>query len=305
MSNTQLNEALASNYLLADIQLRSWSGKRTDKGATEELIASKNAAKDSGAFVKNLMASARDELDQVHRCGTAIRNFVYARTLSWSAAQDGARRGARLLPSAQAMEFLQDLHEIKQTYDGAVQELIKVWPVRVAQAQANLGALADATEYPDAGSLGNLFSVQVDLLPIPTVTDFSRLSVPAPLAEALGARFETQAQLSVQNAMDDLRSRFIDELQRFEKQMAKHGSGEKTRLYETLLTNMQGLVNMARSMNITGNPKLTELADKIESKLLQLPIDAYKEDQARAAVAAAEAKDLQMEAAVDEVWAQT
>src|SRR6185312_16811019 len=76
MSNNQLNDALASNYLLADIQLRSWSGKRTDKGATEELIASKNAAKDSGAFVKNLMASARDELDQVHRCGTAIRNFV-------------------------------------------------------------------------------------------------------------------------------------------------------------------------------------------------------------------------------------
>lgn len=304
MSTAQLNDALTSNYLLASLSLRSWSGKRTDKSASDEVIASKQAVRNAGVFVKNLMASAQNELDEVHRLGTAIRNYVYTKTLPWSASQDGARRGERLLPSSQAMDFLAGLNQVKQEYDAAVIELARVWDQRVLEAQRNLGALADPTQYPSSVDLPKLFSVTVDLAPIPAVADFTRLNVPAALADALGQRHQEQAELQVRVAMDDLRERFASELGRFETQMSKHGAGEKTRLYDTLITNMQGLCELARSMNITGNAKLTELADRIEDKLLRLPIEMYRHDMTRAKAAAAEASELQALAAVDDVWSQ-
>lgn len=305
MSNTQqLNEALASNYLLADIQLRSWSGKKTDKIASEEITATKGAVKGAAKVVKDLLASADVELEGVRSRGTAIRNFVYSKTLPWTTTSDGAKRGQRLLPSAETMGFLKELNTRIAEYKTAVDTLTQVWAQRVLQAQANLGTMADPLEYPDASALQSLFACSVDLQPIPVVADFTRLNVPAALADALGARHQHQAELQVKNAMDELRQRFMDELERFEKQMAKQGSGEKTRLYESLVTNMQGLVAMARNMNITGNPKLAELADRIEAKLLQHPVDVYKNDVTKAQVAAAEAKELQMAAAVDDVWSQ-
>ena len=35
----EINEALASNYLLVSVSFKSWAGKRTDRDATDELTA--------------------------------------------------------------------------------------------------------------------------------------------------------------------------------------------------------------------------------------------------------------------------
>lgn len=302
MSNTSdLSDALASNYMLVDMQLRSWSGKRTDRGASDELIQSKNATRDSGAFVKNLLASAGQELKEVHTMGNALRTFVYNQTLPWSSS-DGAKRGERILATTKAMGFLSELNALKKEYDRAVLALVAVWPQRVAEAMQNLGALADSTDYPSASQLPTMFSVSVDLKPIPAISDYRRLSVPADLQDALGERHKQAAQVQVQNAMNDLRDRFIEELTRIERQMSKVAAGEKTRLYDSLITNMQLLTDMASSMNLTGNPKLQELVAKIESKILTRPVQAYKEDISAATTLAMDARSLATEAAMEEVW---
>jgi len=301
VSNQDLSDALASNYMLVDMQLRSWSGKRTDRGASDELIQAKNAARDSGAFVKNLLASAGQELKEVHTMGNALRTFVYNQTLPWSSS-DGAKRGERILSTTKAMTFLSELNALKKEYDRAVLALVSVWPQRVAEAMRNLGALADSADYPDASQLPSMFSVSVDLKPIPAISDYRRLSVPAELQDALGERHKVAAQVQVQNAMNDLRDRFIEELQRIERQMSKVANGEKTRLYDSLITNMQLLVEMAGSMNLTNNPKLQELVARIEKKILARPVSAYKEDTHAATVLASDAASLAVEAALEEVW---
>lgn len=300
---TALNEAMAANYLLVDLKLRSWSGKSTDRDASKEVLASKMAAADGGAFVKNLLVGAKQELKEVHTLGAALRSFVYNRTLPWSsAADDGARKGERLLASSQAMVFLTELNDLKRDYDRAVLALQAVWPQRVAEAMVHLGGLANAADYPDAVSIPSLFSVSVDIRPVPALSDFSRLNVPAALADALGARSASQAQIQVGNALKDMQDRFIDELTRISTQLGKHGEGEKTRLYSTLITNMQGLVQMARNMNLNQSPRLDELADKIEAQLLAHPIEVYKDDPFKAKAAANVAKTLLAEVSLPEVW---
>lgn len=299
--DSNIGDLLSANYMLVDMQLRSWSGKRTDRSASDELIVSKAATKDSGAFVKNLLASAGTELKEVHTMGNALRTFVYNNTLPWSSSA-GAKRGERVLATVKALTFLSDLNAMKKEYDRSVLSLVAVWPARVQEAMTNLGQLANVDDYPSAGHLPAMFSVSVDLKPIPAVGDYSRLNVPAELANALGELHQKNAQVQVQNAMRDLRDRIIEELQRIERQMNKVAVGEKTRLYDSLVTNMQTLVDMAKSMNLTTNPKLDELVAKIEMGVLHQPVAAYKDNQTEAAILASTAKDLALEAAVDEIW---
>lgn len=302
MPNTQeLNDALAANFMLVDLQLRSWSGKRTDRDASDELITSKNAARDSGAFVKNLLASAGGELKAVHTESNAMRTFVYNNTLPWSSSE-GAKRGERVIATTKVMDFLRDLAQLKKRHDDAVLKLIAVWPQRVQQAMANLGGLADIGDYPTATSLATLFSTRVDLKPIPAAADFNRLAVPAELAQALSEQHQRSAQVQIQNAMNEFRDRIIEELERIAGQMAKIANGDKTRVYESLITNMQVLVDMGKHMNIVGNPKMDELIARIESRITVKPATAYKDDKTAAAALSVDAKALAVEAALDEIW---
>lgn len=299
-----LNDALAANYMLVELRIRSWSGKSTDRGASQEVLANKHATADGGSFVKNLLAGAKQELKEVHTMDGALREFVYNRTLAWSNTQgdDGARRGARLLPAATAMEFLVEVNNLKKERDRAVLQLQSVWKQRVVEAMQNLGGLADSGDYPDEAAIPSLFAASVDLRPVPATSDFSRINVPGPLAGALAQRGAEQAKVMIDNAMKEMQDRFVEELTRIHTQMSKHANGEKTRLYGSLITNMQSLVGMARNMNLNQNPKLDELVAKIEAKLLAAPIEAYRDDPLKAKAAATEAQQILAEVQLPDVW---
>jgi hypothetical protein len=162
----------------------------------------------------------------------------------------------------------------------------------VAEAIANLAEMADPNAYPSAAQVPDLFSVVIELRPMPTVGDFSRLQVPAQLAEALGERLADQTRTQVNNAMTDLRDRLAEEVQRMAVQLAKAGAGEKTKLYESMLTNTQSLCALARSMNLTGSERFNELVDKVERDLLRYPIETLREDRGTAALVAESAKQV-------------
>lgn len=304
MSNTtELNDALASNYLLVDLQLRSWGSNRTDNAASREMIASKGASSKSGKFVKNLLADADAELAEVHQCQNAVRALVYARTLPWSNTTDGAKRGERLLAAKKSMEFLLELNACKRELDASVAKLMGVWDQRIAAARTNLGGLAaDSDDYPDTSQLPDKFSVTVDLRPVPTLGDFARVNVPSDLAQALGERHMQQAQLQVDNALLELKKRLLDQLQRMATQLKKAAAGERTRLYDSLVTNLQDLVSLARTMNVHGNADLAALADRIEVQLLQNPVEVYRNSPEKAAVVATAAANLAVDAAIEEIW---
>ena len=290
MDNIEMNDALASNYLLVDISFRAWGGERINHSVSDEVIAAKHASRDAGKFRTKLLASADLELRAVRAQIVALRSFVYSRTLPWSLNDEGAKKGSRLIATAQAMQFLADTAKMKQGYDQTVLELQAVWDQRVVEAQVNLGTMADPAAYPLASEVPNLFSVIVELRPMPAVGDFERLTVPGPLAQALGQRLADQTKLQVNNAMTDLRDRLAREIGRIASQLGKVSAGEKTKLYESMLTNTQELCALAKSMNLTGSDRFNEIIDKVERDLLRYPIDTLREDVGTAKVVATQAE---------------
>lgn len=302
LDSNQLNDALAANYLLVDLELRSWSARSTDRSASDEVITNRSAAAGSGKFIKNLFVGADAELKEVGKKAQLVRQFVYDHTLPWSNNTEGAKRGARLLAATSSIEFLRELNVVKKDYDDAVAVLETVWDVRKASAIVNLGGLADANDYPPTDTVVGLFGVTVALNPVPSQNDFQRINVPAPLATALGERHAAAAQVHVDVAMSELRERLLECVGRMSTQLGKAGNGEKTRLYDSLVTNLQALVGLTRSMNVTGRQEITDLADRIEKELLHQPVEVYRNSAEKAAVVADAAKDIALAAAVEDIW---
>ena len=303
MDARALNNALASSYMLVDLQLKSWGSKKTDKRVSEEVIASKGAVRSSGRFVRNLLAGADVEFLEVVHYQNQIRALVYSRTLPFSANTDGAKRGERLVSATKTFELMKEVNQIKHEHDKAVARLQSVWDQRVQQAQINLGGMAsDAGDYPAAAELPDKFAVSFDLRPVPAMADFSRVAVPSELSEALGNRLAEQNAIQAGVALDDLKERLLAELQRMAKQLSKTAQGEKTRLYDSLVTNVQDLVGLARTMNVHANPGLSKLADDIETQLLKFPVDVYRQHPEKAQEVATAAANLSVDAALEAIW---
>lgn len=273
--NTELGEALASNYLLVDVVIRRWTGRKTDQAASQQVTTSSGAASNSAKVVKDLLASARSEWKAVASAQDNLGGYVRNSTLPWTSVSEGRKSGARLLSVANSLEFLARYKTLLNECELALADFLKVYAVRRDEAMRNLGTLANPADYPDVDEIAKAFSVTLDMVPCPAVGDYERLSIPAPIATALGNRLAKQQEVQVHNAMKDLGQRLAVELTRMATQLGKFGDGEKTKLYSTLVTNMRGLVTLLKNSNFTNDEDITILTERLD-EITQHDIDAIK-----------------------------
>lgn len=290
MSN-EIAEALASNFVLIDLTVRKWSGKSVDHKATEDTLQLNHATSGAGKFIKTAMAGADKELRQCSSDFDAVRTYLYSHSLPYSPSA-GINKGPRLVSVKNSMDVLKGINKRVAVATNSINELLNVYDQRRDQAMANLGSLANPADYPTGDELRNLFGIHVDVLPVPSTGDFSRTAIPADIATALGQRMAKQQDAVMRAAVNDLRKRVLTEVKRIATQLGRYGEGEKTRLYETLVTNIQGLVKLLADSNISGNEGIDALVQNIKNSLCKHDIKQIKQSPALAADIAKKAKQI-------------
>lgn len=301
-----LGELLASNYLLASLNVRIWSGKKTDKTATQELLADKGAIANAASVVKSLLAGNDAKLKECAAAFTRIRSFFYERSSPWTTSSIGAMKGDRLISTATSITFLGEFAKLKVEADVALTEFIAEYDSAVKSAAVSLGTLYDATQYPSKAAIATMFDANMELRPVPETADFDRLTnVPAHLATGLKDLYEKQTRRQMDNALSDVQKRLLSELERMDTQLSKVAKGEKTRLFKSMTGNLKHLVGMARSLNFVGNAEIDEIADTIETNLLKYEVDAYKDNATLARHSAAVARKVLEKVNEDSNWTVT
>ena len=281
--NQNLGDMLASNFLLATLNVRIWSGKKTDKTATQELLADKGAIANAASVVKSLLAGNDAKLKETAAAFTRIRTFFYENTSPWTTSSIGAMKGDRLVSTQTSITFLGDFGRLKNEADNALTEFLNEYDKAVSNAALSLGALYDPTSYPTKQQVATLFSANMDLRPVPESADFDRLTnVPAQLATGLKDLYERNVEKQMDNALSDVQKRLLSELERMDTQLSKVAAGEKTRLFKSMTGNLKHLVGMARSINFTDNVEIEEIASTIEEHLIAHEVDDYKDNMALA-----------------------
>ena len=293
-NNVNIGEALANNYMLAKLNVRIWSGRKTDKSATAELLADKGAVANAASVVKQLLAGNDSKLKETAAAFTRIRSFFYEATVPWTTASIGAMKGDRLISTVESITFLSDFAKLKNEAIVILNEFITEYDAAVQASAVSLGSLYDSSQYPHKAEIASLFGAEMSLNPLPEATDFDRLTnIPADLATGLKGLYERNMEAQMDNALSDIQKRLITELERMDTQLSKVVAGEKTRLFKSMVTNLKHLTGMTRSLNI---------ADTIEQHLLAYEVDAYKDNASLARASVTNARGVLARINNEEIW---
>lgn len=302
-TKVDVSQALVNNYMLSSLVVRIWSGRKTDREASAELTANKNAVSNAASVVKNLFAGKDAELKDTHAAYTRIRTWFYSKTVPWTTASVGAMKGDRLIATVDSINFMGEFAKLKKEAEAVRDELLNKYDDLLTHVQLTQGDLYNPAHYPTKQQISQLFGAEMSLQPLPASTDFNRLTnLPAKLVAGLQDLYDRSVEAQMENALGDVQRRLIEELERMDTQLSKVARGEKTRLFKSMVGNLKHLVNLTRNMNFTGNAEIAAIADGIEQHLCAYEVDAYKDNVSLAKDTAAAARKIRKWVGENEMW---
>lgn len=265
--------SIASSAVLVELNISVWPASKVDKEITEQVNNDAGAVYGAAQTKKNLFAGTSMRKD-IEKFAARVRLFHNQHTLPW------ADKGERLLPTALFMDYKQTMDNYAQTFDVMCQNFFTAYPTLVQQAQANLGSMYKADDYPDIEEVQTKFGFRRAVSPLPEAGDF-RLDVNIADLEEMKQEYTRKFDERLADAMrapwdrlhrilEDMSSKLTDEVD-------ANGEVAKKRYHETLVTNAQELCTLLTKLNVTKDPKLEEARRSLEITMLGADIESIKE----------------------------
>ena len=262
---------IGSNAMLVDLNISMWTGRKMDKKVSEEVDVSKSTKARAGNYHKNLLAGS-DKLDKIQKVVTAVRAWNYQQTLPWS---DG---GSRLLPMKSFFDYKATLNNYEAQYNTAVDEFLEEYPQLVSSSAFTLGELFDRGEYPTADSLRSRFGFKYVFCPVPDVGDF-RIDVEETAKQELQQQYKDYYEGKLADAMKDAWDRLHKTLTHLSDRM-DYTDENKKKFWDSTITNASELCGLLTSLNVTNDPKLEAMRQKLEKALAGVEPSHIKESEA-------------------------
>jgi hypothetical protein len=276
---------LASRAMLARLSISLWTARRLDKRITDEVNTAHGAAADAGRYNKLLVS--KHSLADIVRISNEARTIHYKRTAPW------LDDGARILSSVGYLAYTAELAKLKGEFAAAVDKFCDSYPDFVQDARLRLNGLFAESDYPKAEQIKARFSFDIGILPCPTASDF-RVDIADAQAAAIRADIEARTAKALSDAMRDIWQRVAERVGHMVEKLRafKPGTGNGNRaenvFRDSLVANVQELVDLLPSLNITNDSALSAIADRMRRELCQESPDALRDNtQARETVATA------------------
>lgn len=277
---------LSERAMLSHVSVSMWTARRIDRKATDEINEANGAASDAGRFNKLLID--KTALAPVQSAANHARTFHYSRTLPW---QD---EGARILPAAAFDDYSAQLRAIKGTFESAVSDFLKAYPEAIESARARLSGLFKIEDYPTVEDIRRRFAFEVLINPVPAGEDF-RVNLGDGQAELIRREIEDRAEAQIQEAMREVYRRVADACERMVDRLRSYqpgSDGERAQgvFRDSLVDNVRDLASILPALNITADPHLAAIAERVRRDLTRHDAAELREDEgARETVADAAA----------------
>jgi hypothetical protein len=263
--------SISSASMLVELSISVWTGRKQDKRASEEVTTTNNADKGVARVTKSLLGSCQ-ELDALQKFASNVRNSHYNSTLPWS------DMGPRLLPTAKYFAYHKALTGLQVEFDRMVQAFIDAYDLEVAQAQAKLGDLFDAREYPSAEELRSKFAFRLNYIPLPDAGDW-RLDIGNEALASLRDQYEAHCKGQLESAMNDIWKRLYDVLGTLSRQLADQTEDGKTpKIYQSVFDRALEVLDLMETCNVTGDPNMQLMQRKLAQAFRGVTIEAVKDD---------------------------
>lgn len=277
--------SLHEKSILIDITLHSFSATKTDNNVTGEVLFNKSAMSDAGRWITRLLP--KEATHPIAQLDGQIRKHHRQQTLPWS------NDGARILPSANFDNYMEQHRSFRRQREELVEAFRRTYPTYLHSAARANGALFNPADYPSAEQAAALYDFEIKATPVPHENDFRcQLNSAADMA-AIQADLKKQVKAAEQNAVIDLFQRIAEPLAR----MAERLADPNAKFRNTLVSNIEEIAALIPVLNITGDPRLTQIHDSIRNQLSHYTADALRNSPSDRRAAAAKAQSIFNQAA--------
>ncbi len=265
--------SISSSAVLAELNISVWTANKLDKGATDAVLSSASASKDSAQVRKNLMAGT-DKRKRIADYAARARLYHNQTTLPWS------DKGSRLLPTSLFMDYKTNMNTIRSNMNAMIDDFYQSYDVLVEQAKFHLGDLFNPEDYPSLDELKSKFGFRLVFSPLPESNDF-RLDIPKNDLEDMARDYEMAYKDRLADAMrepwDKLHKCLTHVSEKLTAELDVDGQEIPKRYHDTLITNATELCSLLTHLNITKDPKLEDARKSLELTMLGLDIEDIKE----------------------------
>ena len=250
--------------MLVEFNASQWTARKLDKGATDEIVHTKNAQDKGAARVNKNLLAGRKELEVINKHVGVVRTFVYNNTLPWSDS------GIRLLPSIKFMEFNQRMQEFEDEFSKLVADFVDVYPTLITAQAMALGDMFNRDDFPSPNDVAHRFDFRLNYMPVPTAGDF-RIDVGNDAEKELKAKLSKLADERIDHAMRDVKQRLKEHLDRMSDRLGSDVINKeiKTRkFHDSLLDTAHELCDLVKALNITNDQDLESARKALSEALL-------------------------------------
>lgn len=257
--------------MLVELSISTWTGRKKDKRASEDVTSMNHAAAGVAAVNKKLLGDCA-ELIAVQKFTANLRNAHYAMTMPWS------DTGLRLLPTTQYFKYHQQMTALQQEYERLVALFLSAYDWEIMQAQTKLGDLFIRDEYPTTESLHNKFSFRLTYIPLPDAGDW-RINIQNDAMDELKAHYENYYSTQLGQAMNDVWRRTYDALSRMSERLDYADHEQKKVFRDSLVDNVAEMIELLRVCNVANDVQMAAMADNLEEAMRGVTPDALREDE--------------------------
>ena len=262
--------SISSAAMLVELSIGTWTGRKLDKRASQDVTASNHADKGVANVHKKLLGDCA-ELDAVQKFTANARNVHYACTMPWS------DTGLRLLPTTQYFKYHQEMTQLQSEYQRLVTAFLDAYNWEIQNSQLKLGDLFNADEYPSADSLTSKFRFKMNYMPLPDAGDW-RVSIGNETEDALRSQYEGYYATQLQAAMGDVWRRAHDALTKMSERLDYADDMTRKVFRDSLVSNVTDIVELLGACNVTGDPVMSAAQRDLDEAMRGITPDALRED---------------------------
>ncbi len=248
---------LSTRAMLVRLRINRWGAKRNDSEIAMEVAKTKNSDAELGKFTKQLLKS--DALDTFRKLSRQCRKLHKYYTLPWD-------EGVGLLPADMYFKYTEVIgekqREAMKAADEFVTEYKAQWNNGLSDYRKGLGQLFNADDYPEPNRVRSKFGIHIRTSTIQDPNDF-RVKMSADTSDDLKKQMLSDFQDNLKDAMRNPIMRLFEQL--------KHVQGklhEKDAVFrDSLIGNIQELVEILPSLNVLGDPKITAMIEQTKKEI--------------------------------------
>jgi hypothetical protein len=268
-------KTLSEKAMLVSLSISVWDRYKFDRKVTDEVAVNHNTTRKAGRYNKNLLPFDPPTYKAVTALAGEARQAHYAHTLPW---RDD---GARILPSANWTKYTDTMRAIQIRFNVAVGDFIADSPALFTMALRELNGLGNANDFPSQAQLQGAFGFDVKFFPFPSADDF-RVSLQPSDVAAIQAEIESNVSATIAQAMKEPFKRLHEAV----KRMATTLADTDAIFRDTMVTNIEGLLEVLPGLNLTGDAQLTAICDEIKAELVVNPDTLRHSTVTRTSIAA-------------------